>query len=500
MALLNFSASAIAAVDGDTAPERARVSETESRSESGPKTGSKSGSEPGSKSGAVREHLQNHYKFYGFVRNYMVYDSRESVAGTGDLFFYLPKDRNLNASGEDLNQKNSFRFLAITSRVGVDVSGYQLGRTSMGAKIEADFYAGLSGVTGTATLRLRQAYLTLGWNDLPLSGNNRAAVGLKIGQAWHPLAADLCPVFTLESGTPFGPFSRTPQVTMDAALGEHFVLTASALWQMQYTSAGPDGASANYMKYGCTPEAYLGATLKFGGWMARAGVDVLSIKPRTTGKRYETAGSAAGLELISETVKVSDRITTVSPFVYMQYVKGKLALKAKTIYAQAGEHFNIQGGYGVTKRFDGEGEDGHWEYTPTRSSSSWFTVSYGKKWAPMLMLGYYQNFGTAEDLYSETGDGMVSESYFYFAKNSFRNLNRLYRICPALICNFGKLSLGLDYEFSGAQFGTPEKYTVTDAATGKSEEKLLYNSRGLAKDGLHWIYSHRVQCMVKFTF
>ncbi len=480
MALLSISASAIAAVGAEAADEvRAET-----------------------KGGAVKEHLQNHYKFYGFIRNYMVYDSRESVAGTGDLFFYLPKDRNLNDAGEDLNRKNSFRFLALTSRVGVDVSGYQIGRTSIGAKVEADFYAGLSGVTGTATLRLRQAYLTLGWKDLPLSGERRAAVSLKMGQAWHPMAADLCPVFTLESGAPFGPFSRTPQLTMDAALGEHFVLTASALWQMQYTSTGPDGASANYMKYGCTPEAYLGATLKFGGWLARAGVDVLSIKPRTVGRGgfYEAAEGGEGREWKSTTVKVSDRITTASPFVYMQYVRGKLALKAKTIYASAGEHFNIQGGYGITEKFEGEGKDGHYEYTPTRSSSSWFTVSYGKKWMPMLMFGYYQNLGTAKALISVTSDGMVSETDFYFSKNSFKNLNRLYRVCPALICNFGKLSLGLDYEFSGAQFGTPEERSVTDASTGTTSTKTLYNSRGLAKDGLHWIYSHRVQCMVKFTF
>lgn len=485
MALLSVSASAIAAVDGVSGatvkekPKETVAAETVKTEQ---------------KKEAVKDHLQNHYKFYGFIRNYMAYDSREAVAGTGDLFFYLPKDRNLNEAGEDLNQKNSFRFLSLTSRVGVDVSGYQLGRTAFGAKIEADFYAGLSGVTGTATLRLRQAYLTLGWKDLPMSGGHTASVNLKMGQAWHPMAADLCPVFTLESGAPFGPFSRTPQLTMDASLGEHFTLTASALWQMQYTSAGPAGASANYMKYGCTPEGYIGATLKFGGWMARVGADVLSIKPRTTGKGgfYETSEGATESVWKSATVKVSDRITTVSPFVYMQYVKGKLALKAKTIYASAGEHFNIQGGYGITKKFEGEGQDGHYEYTPTHSSSTWFTVSYGKKWAPMLMIGYYKNFGTSEDLYSASEDGSVVESDFYFSKNSFKNLNRLYRICPAITYNVGKFTIGLDYEFSGAQFGTPG-----ENSEGK---RVLYNSRGLATEGLHWVYSHRVQCMVKFAF
>ena len=122
----------------------------------------------------VKEHLQNHFKFYGFVRNYFVFDSRESISGTGDLFYYLPKDVNMK-DGIDVNDTPSFRFLALTSRLGVDVSGYHIGNVHFGAKIEGDFYAGLSSVDseknpgvktffpnntkimGAATARLRQA-------------------------------------------------------------------------------------------------------------------------------------------------------------------------------------------------------------------------------------------------------------------------------------------------------------------------------------------------------
>ena len=74
----------------------------------------------------AKEHLQNHFKFYGFIRNYFAYDSRESTSGTGNLFYYLPKDQNMNAMNEDMNERSSFRFLALTSRVGVDVSGYYI--------------------------------------------------------------------------------------------------------------------------------------------------------------------------------------------------------------------------------------------------------------------------------------------------------------------------------------------------------------------------------------
>ena len=177
----------------------------------------------------VKEHLQNHFKLYGFIRNYFVADTRESVSGTGNLFYYLPKDVNINDADQDLNAQPSFRFLALTSRVGLDVNGYYINNVHFGAKVEADFYSGLSGSTGTAAMRLRQAYATITWKDLPLSDEKKASVGLKIGQAWHPMAADFPHVFSLEVGAPFGPFSRTPQVTMDADLGGNWVVTASAL-------------------------------------------------------------------------------------------------------------------------------------------------------------------------------------------------------------------------------------------------------------------------------
>ena len=138
---------------------------------------------------------KNHFKLYGFIRNYFIYDSRESVSGTGDLFYYLPKDVQKNDNGEDLNATSSFRFLALTSRLGVDVTGYQIGNVAFGAKIEGDFYSGLSNssnanasvyfpgntkISGTATARLRQAYATVTWKDLPLNEEQKASVAHKI--------------------------------------------------------------------------------------------------------------------------------------------------------------------------------------------------------------------------------------------------------------------------------------------------------------------------------
>ncbi len=391
-------------------------------------------------------------KWYGFIRNYYTYDSRECVAGTEDLFTYLPKDKS-TVGGTDLNAVSSFRFAALTSRLGLDVSGYEIEGWKVGAKIETDFYAGLSGVSGTAQLRLRQAYLTMGRGDL----------NLKLGQAWHPLAADMPDVISLNAGSPFNPFSRTPMVLADYSLNGGFSLTGAALWQMQYNSAGPDGQSANYIKYGCTPELYLGLNYRSGGLLARAGVDVLSIKPR----RFDNSN---GL------VKVSDRITTVSPYLYLQYAKDDLMLRAKTVYAQAGEHLNLNGGYGVSAI----NSDGSREYSPTRNSSSWVSVRYGKKLQGVLFAGYVRNYGTKDELVTLLDGSQL----LYFSKNSFSNLYSMWRLTPTVIYNMGKLQFALEYEITDARYGE----------FGSSDLKAL------ATHNLHTVTNHRIQGMVKYSF
>ena len=197
---------------------------------------------------AVKSHLQQHFKPYGFIRNYFTYDSRECMAGSGDLYFYQPKDESWNQTPEqaaesgverqDLNNQSTFRFLSLTTRVGLNIVGYKWRNTEFTGKIEADFFAGLStvsktqsdgtvlkqthAVSGTAQLRLRQAYVSLAWDSLRMNSKDYARVELTLGQTWHPMAADLCDVIALNSGAPFGPFNRSPQVRMDARLGKIF--------------------------------------------------------------------------------------------------------------------------------------------------------------------------------------------------------------------------------------------------------------------------------------
>ena len=435
-----------------------------------------------SASAAEKAEAKNNFKLYGFIRNYFIYDSRESVSGTGDLFYYLPKDVNMK-DGMDLNDNASFSYLSLTSRLGVDVSGYYVGNAHFTAKIEGDFYSGLSNssnanagtyfpgntkISGTAQARLRQAFVTVTWKELGEQQKN--SVALKMGQAWHPMAADMPHIFSLEAGAPFGPFSRTPQVTMDASLGSNWVLSASAIWQMQYQSAGPVGASPIYMKYGKTPEIYAGVTYKNGGFLVRTGVDVISIKPRYFGTETLENGKV-------NKFKVADRKTSVLGYVYTQYTYKNFSVKAKTTFGEGGEHMNLMSGYAKI----GEKTDGSWEYASMRNSSSWLSLSYGKKWQGVLFLGYVKNLGLAEAAAAPLAKGDV-----YFCGNGFSNINQVYRINPQLIYNIGKMNIGLEYQWTAVQYGEYD------------EGKL--NAHALADKGLHWIGNNRVNVMVKFNF
>jgi hypothetical protein len=252
---------------------------------------------------------------------------------------------------------------------------------------------------------------------------------------------------------------------MDANLGSNWILSAAAIWQMQYQSSGPIGASAMYMKYGKTPEMYAAVAYKSKGFLVRAGVDYLSIKPRVF-------GSVDG-----RTVKVDDRKNSVLGYVYTQYSHKNFAVKAKSTFGQGGEHMNLMSGYAKI----GENPDGSWEYASLRNSSSWLSLSYGKKWQAVLFLGYLKNLGLAEELPT-----YISKSDVYFCGNGFSNINQMYRINPQIIYNIGKMNVGLEYQWTNVEYG--EYY----------EGKL--SKYGLADNNLHWVGNNRVNVMVKYNF
>ena len=100
-------------------------------------------------------------EIYGFVRNYFTYDSRSCVQSNEGLFNMLPNDIKPGVNGEDLNAIPSVRFLSMTTRFGLNVTGPEIWGAKSTAKIESDFCGASSGTA--FNLRIRQAYAKLAW-------------------------------------------------------------------------------------------------------------------------------------------------------------------------------------------------------------------------------------------------------------------------------------------------------------------------------------------------
>ena len=409
-------------------------------------------------------------KLYGFIRNYMAFDTHEVNAGTQDLYFYMPKDSRMTEDGIDLAAVPTFRMLALTTRLGLNVSGYRIGELKVSGAVEGDFYS-MSG--SVATFRLRQAYIGMLWDNLELGD-----LLVNVGQTWHPMAADMPHMTNLETGAPFNPFNRSPQIMAHWMVGK-FTWTGGILYPMQYLPTGPSGKSADYNKYGLIPEVYLGVSLKNRGFLGRVGVDFFSIKPRWYAPVITKATVEDGERIlkydVENTKQLQTRLFAFSPFVYMQYTHGKFQLKAKSILAQAGEHMNLLSGYGATYDWNRM----QLTYTPMQDWASFVSFQYGKKWQFMCMAGYMQRLGTTKAIFASDNDNVQS---LWLNASADTRIQQAFRATPTLAYNLGKLTFSLEYNCTGAFFGTGD-----------------YNRGGIYQTG-HWVLNHRVEQMVKFNF
>ncbi|MFI3258948.1 MAG: hypothetical protein R3Y16_02500 [Rikenellaceae bacterium] len=315
------------------------------------------------------------YNFYGFVRSDFFYNSRDNAASFNEIFYLYPLDVELDAAGNDLNSSSSSGFFSFITRLGVDLSGPNIGTAKTSAKIEVDF-GGYSSMN--ILLRIRHAYINLDWEG----GSN-----LIIGQTWHPLFGDVMPTMVnVSTGSPYQPFSRSPQLRYQYKTGGWKFL-AAALSQNQYTTSGVNETSIEYFLNCGIPEFYTGFDYTSNGWLVGGGVDISTIAPRTT--------SSYG----GETYKVKERLTSVSGDFHLRYTADKLKISAKSVLASALDHTVMLGGYGVTSV---SGVNGEQSYTPIRNSSSWLNIVYGDVWRPSIFIGYVKNLGSSEELYSST--------------------------------------------------------------------------------------------------
>lgn len=375
---------------------------------------------------------------YGFVRSDFYYDQRDMKTTSQELFSLYPSPKVLNDHGEDLNAVPTSGMASIVTRMGLRMNGKGfLGADKSLSIIEVDF----GGAPNYWLIRLRQAYSQLQFNSSELL----------IGQTWHPLStANMLPlVLSLNTGAPFQPFNRSPQVRWDKHVGP-LTVSLAGIWQMMYTSPGPDGSSFRYQRDAVMPEWYVGADWRVKGFLAGVGYDVKRIKPQ----RYHL--DDAGIKRPSKAV-----LTSSSVMAFAQYVRPDWAVRLKSIKGGNLSEHTLIGGYAITPDN---------QLVNYNTLSNFFNLTVGNTHQLGFLIGNSINLGPTSDL--------VAGSRFYGTGVDAANtpneqlIKTLNRRAYTYLYNHGAWRVGVELEKTMAHYATRQDNGHLGATTSVSNRRI----------------------------
>ncbi|MBS4013390.1 MAG: hypothetical protein KGZ97_06475 [Bacteroidetes bacterium] len=390
--------------------------------------------EPANDNEEKKQESESFFKLKGFVKSDYWYDSRSVVAAREDLFLLYPRNEFPDVNGFDIYGDPSFNFSAITSRIAGVIKGPDAFNAKTSGLIEADF----SGVTNADIngFRLRHAYMKLEWEKFDLL----------LGQWWHPMfATEAVPtVISLNTGAPFQPFIRNPQVSLTYKEGTLRIL-AAAIAQRDNSNDGPIGVSPDYIRNSGMPNFHLQMFHLRENTTAGIAADYKLLRPRlATDSLYKTAAN----------------IGTYAFMGYLRYHKDKLDIKTKAIYGQNLSEHLMMGGYAESTV---NPIDKYVTYTPLNHLSMWWNIVYGKQIQSGLFLGYSRNFGASDFV----------EGKIY---GRGHNIKYLYRVSPHISFISGKMQFSTELEYTAAAYGTPDNRAIVHDTKEVSNIRLLFTA------------------------
>ncbi|MCI0522692.1 MAG: hypothetical protein L0Y37_03455 [Bacteroidales bacterium] len=356
-------------------------------------------------------------KFSGFVKTDIFYDTRQSSAANSirEGHFYLyPDDVLYDADGNDLNANASFHILNIQTRIRGDITGPDAFGAKTSGAIEAEFFG--TSESDLNGFRLRHAYVQMDWPH----------VILLTGQYWHPMfiTESFPGTISFNTGAPFTPFSRNPQVRLTGKIGS-VSLTAAAWSERDFISSGPDGNSNKYLRNSGMPGLHLQMKIPAGNtFTAWAGVDYKRLRPE-----------------LKSTANVETDVTvgSISAFANIRIKTKPVNIAVMGVYSQNGSDMVMIGGYGISEITDPVNQ--FVKYTTLNTANGWIDIgTNGKKVTFGLFTGYSKNLGSRNDI----------TSVVYGRGN---NIDHIFRISPRIMVTEGKLSFAGEVETTAAAYG-----------------------------------------------
>ncbi|MBM3435601.1 MAG: hypothetical protein FJY07_05205 [Bacteroidetes bacterium] len=404
-------------------------------------------------------------QFSGFVKTDIFYDTRQTVDLREGHFLILPANEKPDVNGKDINAHSSFNFLSIQTRLNGNITGPDVLKAKTSGYIEAEFFG--TSNTDVNGFRLRHAYAMLDWKKSELM----------IGQFWHPMFITSCFPATLSfnTGAPFEPFSRNPQIRYTFRLGK-FRLIGTALAQRDFQNQGPNGSSTEYLRNSGIPEGNLKFEFssinkeKEKEFLFGVGVDYKTLQPRlftsVTWKVNDTVYTINPADtLIVPVEKKKDyatvaKVNGLSAFAYFKLKFKPITIKVQGTYGQLTDNLTMLGGYAVSEVTDAT--TNAVAYTPMNVFAVWTDIhSNGAKWEYGIFGGYTQNLGF--DL-NPVGD----PSKNIYGRGS--DIQYVYRVAPRVAYKSGKMKFAFEIEETTAAYG----------ARNNSNKGLVENSKDIS--------------------
>jgi len=349
--------------------------------------------------------------FSGFVKTDIIYDSRQTVSLREGHFLLYPANEKMDLNNADVNAASNFNILSIQTRLLGKITGPDAFDAKTSGQIEAEFFG-----TSDADIngfRLRHAFVKFDWEK----------TSLLVGQTWHPLfISEVFPgVVSFNTGAPFQPFSRNPQIRLSQTF-DHIKMIITAASQRDFSSNGPDGFTSAYLRNSVLPNLNAQVQFSKGNNLIGVGLDFKKITPRlVTSKNFITKKS----------------ISTLSFTGYFKFNADPFLIKSQTVYGPNLADLMMIGGYAVRATNAADGQE---EYTGIKVLSTWAEIIYGKELEFGLFGGYSKNLGADEN---------ISGSYYGRATN----IDNLFRISPRIQWNSGKSRISTELEYTSAAYG-----------------------------------------------
>ncbi len=357
--------------------------------------------------------------FSGYVKMDAFFDSRQNVAAREGHFLLYPTPTSFNDSGEDVNATPNFNILALQTRLKGTITAPEAFGAKTAGVIEGAFFGHTNAdING---FRLRHAFAKLDWQK----------TSLLLGQYWHPLfvTAVFPGVISFNTGAPFQPFARNPQIRLTRSLGFGTSLMLAALSQRDFAS--PGGSSS--LRNSGIPAMHAQVQVRRAGNIFGGGVDFKSLRPS-----LESHEQVQGISLIG----------------YTKLSLGKITLKLEGVHGKNLFDALMLGGY--APRADSS-------YATLSNRSIWGEIMAGERTQIGVFAGYTKSSGCGTEITdSECIRG--------------QDIDSVLRISPRVVWNSGKMRFAVETEYTVAAYGRANAKLEVENPSSVSNLRILFAS------------------------